>query len=272
MLPSVSPVTGHAVSKSGLGWVALAIGELVEFVELTELAGLVPPPHPVIKIEITVIVSKMPATNLSFFIGFNFRCNRIRVKQPFASGPASAKSIEARLETGRFSSDGWARVAQILLFSHKPISYMIVRLICLFWSVILGFFTVLWCMQIAHAFASKRWPTTQGVVVAFYATPEYKYSVGGRTYLSSQASWDGNILNSAKYALEYPLGAKVTVHYCARKPALAVLETKFDFSSGCIVAAALFLTTSLCMTGVIFGGHLLLLARTPFMLQQSQFR
>ena len=137
---------------------------------------------------------------------------------------------------------------------------MIVRLICFFMSIVLGLVTVLFGLQVAYAHASKSWPTTQGVVVAFYATPEYKYSVSGRTYSSSYASCNelfnsqGIIQNSSKYALEYPLKARVTVHYCPQKPALAVLETQFN-SSGFLLVAALVLATSVCVSGIIFGGQ-----------------
>lgn len=121
--------------------------------------------------------------------------------------------------------------------------------------------TIVLGLEVAHAYASKNWPETQGVVVAFYATPEYKYSVNGRTYSSSYASCNelfsyGWILqNSSKYALEYPLGAKVTVHYCPRKPALAVLETRLDFS-GYILVAILACVTSICAAGFVFGWRL----------------
>ena len=62
MLSSESPVTGHVVSKSGLGGVAP--GEFVEFAEVTELAPWL---HPAAEIEITTIASRLPAIN-RFFI------------------------------------------------------------------------------------------------------------------------------------------------------------------------------------------------------------
>lgn len=59
MLPSWSPVTGHVVSKSGLGGVAP--GELAESEFVASL-------HPIAAIEIPAIAGKIPAMDLSFFI------------------------------------------------------------------------------------------------------------------------------------------------------------------------------------------------------------
>jgi hypothetical protein len=124
----------------------------------------------------------------------------------------------------------------------------------LFLSVLLGFVTVVLSVQVWLAYTSRHWPTTGGVVVAFYETPEYKYSVSGQSYTNSYASCNElfnrlcSIRNSSKYAVKYPLGAKVTVRYCPNRPGVAVLETEFDFS-GFILVVALVLITSLFAAG-----------------------
>ena len=135
---------------------------------------------------------------------------------------------------------------------------MISRILWLFVTLVFGFVTALWGRQVWRAHDSRNWPTTDGVVFAFYETPNYKYSVGGQTYTNSDASCNElfnslvSIQNSEKYAVRYPLGAKVLVHYCQSKPSLAVLETKFD-SSGYYLVASLVLFTVVCIAGFLFG-------------------
>jgi hypothetical protein len=135
---------------------------------------------------------------------------------------------------------------------------MIPRLIWLFLIVAFGTVTILFSVQVWRAATSKHWPTTPGVVFAFYETPNYKYSVDGRDYTNSHAScneffnstWSAPY--SSKYAERYPLGAKVTVHYYPERPDVAVLETNFD-RSGIIIVAAFGLLTSFCVAGFVFG-------------------
>jgi len=135
---------------------------------------------------------------------------------------------------------------------------MLARVIWLLFSVIFGSVAVLFAVQVSLAYTSRNWPTTSGIVVAFYETPEYKYSVAGTTYTNSCAScnelFDRNwsIRNSSKYAVRYPLGAKVDVHYSPKRPGVAVLETKFDRSE-ILIVLGLVLATSVCVAGVVFG-------------------
>jgi hypothetical protein len=131
----------------------------------------------------------------------------------------------------------------------------------MFWLILIlliGFASALWVRQIWRAHDSKNWPTTEGVVVAFYETPNYKYKVAGQTYTSSYASCNElfmsnvAIQNSEKYAVRYPLQAKVLVHYSPKKPSLAVLETKFD-SAGIVIVCVLVLVNLAFIAGFVFG-------------------
>src|SRR5262249_15255018 len=110
------------------------------------------------------------------------------------------------------------------------------RLLWLIVALLVGFASALWARQVWRAHDSRNWPSTEGLVFAFYETPNYCYTVAGRTYTNSYASCNElfnshvSIQNSEKYAVRYPLQAKVSVHYLQTKPSLAVLETKFDSS------------------------------------------
>jgi hypothetical protein len=116
------------------------------------------------------------------------------------------------------------------------LSAMLSRAIWLLQFIVWGFVTVLFTMQVWLAHSSRNWPTTSGVVIAFYETPEYRYLVGGRIYTNSYGSCNElfnkwwSVRNSSKYAVRYPLDAKVTVRYCPKRPDLAVLETDVDRS------------------------------------------
>ena len=124
--------------------------------------------------------------------------------------------------------------------------------------LLFGFIGVLVGRQVWLAYSSKSWPTTSGVVVAFYGTPDYSYSPGGATYTNKYVScnelFDGLLFvrHSAAYAVKYPLGSKVQVHYHPKHPELAVLETKFD-SSGIVIVAVFAFITAICVLGFIFG-------------------
>jgi len=132
------------------------------------------------------------------------------------------------------------------------------RAVWLFLFIFWGLITALFSRQVWLAHTSKNWPTTAGVVVAFYETPEYTYAVKGQTYTNSYGSCNElfnrlwSIRNSAKYAVRYPLQAKVSVHYCPKTPALAVLENSFD-RSGIVFVAALVLATFFFAAGFVFG-------------------
>ena len=138
---------------------------------------------------------------------------------------------------------------------------MLSRIIWLFLFILLALVTGLVSLQVWRAYTARDWPTTPGVVVAFYETPNYKYSVGGRNYTNSYGSCNElfnslwSMRNSAKYAVRYPLDAKVVVHYCRSRPGLAILETKFD-ASGLFVVMGLVLMTSVCCAGLVFGWRL----------------
>jgi hypothetical protein len=123
------------------------------------------------------------------------------------------------------------------------------------------FFTVMFGGAAWRAHASQKWPTTDGTVVAFYGTPNYSYSVNGKSYTGSYVSCNEfftdylSMRNSASNAAKYPLQAKVSVHYCPSDPALAVLETAFD-SSILIAVGILALFTGVCFAGFLFGWRL----------------
>jgi len=125
-------------------------------------------------------------------------------------------------------------------------------------SILFGFIGVLVGWQVWLAYSSKSWPTTSGIVVAFYGTPDYSYSPGGSTYTNKYVScnelFDSLLFvrHSSAYAVKYPLGSKVQVHYHPRHPDLAVLDTKFD-ASGIVIVAVFASITSFCVAGFIFG-------------------
>jgi hypothetical protein len=108
------------------------------------------------------------------------------------------------------------------------------RFVCLLAFLVGAFCVGLWVLEGYRAATSKKWPVTQATVIAFRATPNYQYSVGGGTYVSDNVScnelfgWSKVFTDSEKYAVRYPLNAKVTVHYHPTKPDIGVLETKFD--------------------------------------------
>ena len=135
------------------------------------------------------------------------------------------------------------------------------RIVWLFMLTVWLFVTVLISVQAWRAHNSHGWPTTGGIVIAFFETPNYRYFVGGKSYTGSYVSCNEfftgylSIRNSAKYAVRYPLQAKVSVHYCPSNPALAVLETAFD-SSIIIAIGVLVLVTGLCFAGFLFGWRL----------------
>ena len=134
---------------------------------------------------------------------------------------------------------------------------MISRLIWLFWFMLLAVITGLWSLGVWHAYTAKNWPTTEGVVIAFYGKPDYTYSVDGRTYTNSFVSCNEffnlwSVENSAKYAVKYPLGAKVAVYFSRRRPELSALQTQFD-TSGILLVVTLVLMTSVFAAGFVFG-------------------
>ncbi len=124
----------------------------------------------------------------------------------------------------------------LVLAWHRgfTIESMIRRVIFfLFFLVFVGvaFLTTLGAYR---AFTCKHWPVTDGVVIAFYETPQYRYSVGGSSHTNDVVSCNEFVnrwvatKNSARYATKYPLGANIRIHYLSNQPEIAVLETEFD--------------------------------------------
>ena len=128
--------------------------------------------------------------------------------------------------------------------------------------------SILLSIEAWRAYRSKHWPTAEGVVIAFYETPSYRYSITGKTYTNSYVScnefWSRGLQmrNSAKYSVSYPLEAKVEVYYCPNNPALAALETEFD-SRIVATIALLALVSGVCFAGFLFGWRIGFGARSP---------
>ena len=122
------------------------------------------------------------------------------------------------------------------------------RIIWLLLLAGLVLFTYVVTVDCYRGLTCKHWPVTQGVVFAFYETPNYRYAVSGRSYVSDQVSCNEFLnrsltaQNSAKYAVRYPLEAKVSVRYHPGTPQLAVLETKFDTTVLWAIPILLFFT------------------------------
>src|SRR5687767_10740721 len=122
------------------------------------------------------------------------------------------------------------------------------------WSLL----TVWTSVQAWRAYNSRYWPVTDGVVTAFYGTPDFTYTVAGKTYTGSYVSCNEFfdtylfVSNSSKYAVKYPLQATVKVHYFPADPSLAALETAFD-SRVIGEIAILVLVSTVCFAGLIFG-------------------
>ena len=102
--------------------------------------------------------------------------------------------------------------------------------------------------NIVEGSKSKRWPTTIGTIlksevketrleesVEYSTDIEYRYVVGGGTYLANRISWvlegvtepqKGEILQILK---KYPLGQNVRVYYDPKAPNIATLNTAISF-------------------------------------------
>src|SRR5690348_1378479 len=93
------------------------------------------------------------------------------------------------------------------------------RLIFLIFSVFIGLLLCVLSFEACQAFRSNRWPTTPGVVIAFYETPHYRYIADGKFVTNRTVScnefFNENVASkhSAVYAARYPLNSKVSVHY-----------------------------------------------------------
>ena len=131
----------------------------------------------------------------------------------------------------------------------------------LVWLFLFALFSLLagWTtLQAWRACSSKNWPATTGTVIAFYGTPDYRYSVGSGSHVSSHVScnelFNGGLWvdNSAKNAVKYPLNSTVTVRYHPSRPSIAVLDTKFD-PTVWIAIAVFVMMAVVCAAGFIFG-------------------
>src|SRR4026207_1247233 len=100
--------------------------------------------------------------------------------------------------------------------------------------LISGFLAAVLIFMAYRASTSKHWPTTEGVVVAFFETPNYRYQVNGQSYTNDNVSCNeftgmsSTAQNSEKYSVRYPPEAKGTGPYHPDKPGIAALETEFD--------------------------------------------
>ncbi len=138
---------------------------------------------------------------------------------------------------------------------------MIARFLCLLACLITGFCAVLVTIGGCRASASKNWPVTQATVIAFRATPNYQYSVASSNFTNDYVScnelfgFSRELTDSEKYAVRYPLNAKVTVHYHPTRPDISVLETKFDSASFWKQTTLLSAVTLLFGYGLVFGAQ-----------------
>jgi hypothetical protein len=136
---------------------------------------------------------------------------------------------------------------------------MAARFICLLACSITGLVAVLVILGGCRASDSKNWPTTQGTVIAFRATPNYQYTVASGNFTNDYVSCNElfglsrELTDSEKYAVRYPLNATVTVHYHPTKPDISVLETKFDSSTFWRDTAVLSVIVLVFGYGLVFG-------------------
>ena len=125
------------------------------------------------------------------------------------------------------------------------------------WAVVLfALLGTFFGLQAYRANTCKGWPVTEGVVVAYYGKPNYRYSVGGVSHIGTRVSCNEFFLgrnssaakNGDRYLATYPLGGSVKVHYDPGRPEIAVLETNFD--SGILkVIGVILLVCLLCAVG-----------------------
>jgi hypothetical protein len=143
---------------------------------------------------------------------------------------------------------------------------MATRVLWLFVSVLFTLMTGWSSLQVWRAAGAKSWPVTEGMVIAFYGAPDFKYSVNGQTYTNSYVSCNELFAglystgDSAKQAVRYPLNGKVAVRYCPSAPSVAVLETRFNLRAGLLQIAVLIVVSLVSLAGFVFGrsirGHL----------------
>jgi len=105
-----------------------------------------------------------------------------------------------------------------------------------------------------RADASKRWPTSAGIVTAsaleqlpankrrYRAAVRYSYRVGGRQYQGDRIFWGGNEgrrRHMASVVETYPAGGNVPVHYDPQNPAEAVIDPTQHVGSRPLVVYAM---------------------------------
>ncbi len=106
--------------------------------------------------------------------------------------------------------------------------------------------TVVGVVNLVRGLASRRWPTTHGVVLVsqvavshdsdaegtsrtrYKAKIVYRYMVGGQEYMGDRRSFadhsSGSSVRAYRIAEGYPEGSQVAVYYHPGKPQLCVLE------------------------------------------------
>lgn len=141
---------------------------------------------------------------------------------------------------------------------------MIILIFDIIWLILLCFFLAKFVIDIHLGNKTKRWHETKGTILrcdvissggfhSFYPRVEYTYSVGHRTFHSTQVAIDTfNLGGSAKHIRwvaqhilhHYHRGDQMTVHYDPQMPQRAVLHPGVPFKtyvvSGVIVLFILF--------------------------------
>jgi hypothetical protein len=130
------------------------------------------------------------------------------------------------------------------------------RLVWLLFLLLFGLVAAFLSLQSYRAMTSRNWPTTEGVVFAYYDAPNYRYTVGGLSRTSSVVSCNEftglTRRNGERNVARYPLNSTVKVHYHPGKPELAVLETDFDASAFKVIGVVL-VVCLICLAGVYRG-------------------
>lgn len=109
-----------------------------------------------------------------------------------------------------------------------------------------------------RADASKRWPTTAGIITAsaleqlpqnkrrYRAAVRYSYQVGAKEYDTDRIFWggtEGRRRHMASVVDTYPAGSTVPVHYNPQDPAEAVIDPTQHIGSRALVVYAMAMMT-----------------------------
>jgi hypothetical protein len=121
-----------------------------------------------------------------------------------------------------------------------------------------AFLYVVQFRQGLRADASKRWPTSPGMVLSsalekspenkrrYRAAVNYRYHVGGKDYESDRIFWGGNEgrqNHMASVVASYPAHSKVAVYYDPQNPAEAVIDPAQNAGSRPLVLYAMAMMT-----------------------------